>query len=163
MTGNRTINEGVRAGLFGAAAVALWFFVVDIVTARPLHTPLALGRAVLATLGLERGQGTVEVVALYTLLHVVAFIITGILAAWMINASDEEPSHLAGLFLLFVAFELGFHFYVYGLSMQGQAVDIAWYQIGAANLLAAYVMGRYLFRAHPGSLHNMNEALAGRT
>ena len=25
---------------------------------------------------------------------------------------------------------------------------IAWYQLGAANLLAAYSMGRYLWRAH---------------
>lgn len=163
MTGNRTINEGVRAGLLGAAAVALWFFVVDIVTARPLHTPLALGRAVLATVGLERGQGTFEVVALYTVLHVVAFIIVGTLAAWMINVSEREPSHLAGLFLLFAAFEAGIHLYIYGLSTQGQQVDVAWYQIGAANIVAAYVMGRYLFNAHPGTLHNMNEALAGRT
>ncbi|MCC6316377.1 MAG: hypothetical protein IT361_01705 [Gemmatimonadaceae bacterium] len=160
---NRTISEGVHAGLLGAAVVALWFLVVDVVGGRPMHTPFALGEAVLAVLGLQRGQGMVEVVALYTLIHVVAFTIGGILVAWMVNASDREPSHLAGLFLLFIAFELGFHLCVYALSRRGQFVDIAWYQVGVANVLAAIAMGRYLFRAHPGALHRLDDALAGRT
>ena len=117
----------------------------------------------LGVVGLLRGQGALELITVYTVWHVLAFVIFGILVAWILNASEAEPSHLAGLFLLFAAFEIGFYLFLYTLSLRGSLVDIAWYQIGAANLLAAVVMGRNLFRAHPGALHHLNDALAGRT
>ena len=163
MARNRTISEGVRAGLLGAGAVALWFLGVDLITGRAFHTPAVLGESLLGLVGLTRNGSMFNYVALYTVWHVVTFVLLGIVVAWIINASEREPSALVGLFFLFLAFELGFHLYVYTLSLRGQSVDIAWYQIGAANLLAALVMGRYLFRAHPGALHQLNEALAGRT
>ena len=159
---SRTLKEGTRAGLLGAAAVALWFFVVDLVMGHPLATPTALGGSLLGVLGLERGQGTAEIVVLYTIWHVAVFVLVGTLTAWMLDVSDREPSHLAGLFLLFAVFEVAFYLYVYLLSRSGRFVNIAWYQIGAANLLAAFVMGRWLFRRHPGAMHRMSEALAGR-
>jgi hypothetical protein len=156
------MKEGMRAGLLGAAAVALWFFVVDLLMGRPLATPTALGESLLGVLGLDRGQSTTEIVVLYTVWHVVAFMLVAVLTAWMLNVSEREPSHLAGLFLLFAVFEAAFYLYLYLLSRNGRFVFIAWYQIGAANLLAAFVMGRYLFGRHPGALHRMSEALAGR-
>lgn len=162
MTINRSIREGATAGLLGAATVALWFFVVDLVTGRALYTPLTLGESFLNILGLWRGQGMLEVIVLYTIWHVLAFVIVGTLAAWVLNVSETEPGHLAGLFLLFAVFEIAFYLYLFILSRNGRFVDIAWYQIGAANLLAAFVMGRYLFRRHPGALHEMDKALAGR-
>ncbi len=162
MEQNRTLQEGVRAGLLGAAAVALWFLVVDLMAGQPLFTPRMLGESLLGVVGLDR-VSPLAYVTVYTAWHLVAFVGLGIVVAWVVNAADREPSHLIGLFLLFVAFELGFHLYVYTLSLRGVEVPIAWYQIGAANLLAAVVMGRYLFRAHPGALHGLNEALAGRT
>ena len=163
MIQNRTINEGVRAGLLGAATVAIWFFVVDLVMGRPLYTPATLGEALMTILGPLDGEGTLQFTLLYTLFHVVVFMIFGILVAWVMNAADKEPSHLAGLFILFAVFEVGFYLYLLILSRNGRFIDIAWYQIGIANLLAALVMGRYLFRAHPNAARQMDEALAGRT
>jgi hypothetical protein len=161
---NRTIREGLIAGILGGSAVALWFFAVDMVTGQPFHTPRVLGESFLNVLGLWRGQGLVELLVLYTIWHFLVFVVVGVLAAWMLNASEREPSHLAGLFLLFAVFEVAFYLYVYALSWRGgRLVALPWYQIAAANLLAAVVMGRFLFRAHPNAMHNMNDALAGRT
>lgn len=163
MAVNRSIREGVWAGLLGAATVAIWFFVVDLVMGRPLYTPATLGEAFMTILGPLRGEGTLQFTLLYTLVHVIVFVIFGILVAWVMNASEKEPSHLAGLFILFVVFEVGFYLYLLILSRNGRFIDIAWYQIGLANLAAAFVMGRYLFRKHPDAIRQMDEALAGRT
>ena len=38
---------------------------------------------------------------------------------------------------------------------------IAWYQIGAANLVAAVMMGLYLRRAYPHAGEQLREVLAG--
>ena len=47
MTGERSVlKEGIVAGLIGAAAVAVWFFVFDLARGRPLLTPGLLGALV---------------------------------------------------------------------------------------------------------------------
>jgi hypothetical protein len=162
MTNSRTINEGIRAGILGAAVVAVWFVVVDLIMGRPLYTPMTLGEALRSIFGPVPTDANVQLVVMYTVVHFAVFILVGVLAAWIMNASEGEPGHLAGLFLLFIVFEAGFYLYLYLLAQNGRFVDIAWYQIGAANLLSAFAMGRYLFRAHPGSLQAMDKALAGR-
>ena len=43
--GRSALREGIVAGLIGAAVVALWFFVFDILRGRPFFTPGALGSA----------------------------------------------------------------------------------------------------------------------
>src|SRR5881397_485376 len=42
----RILREGFIAGLIGAAAVALWFLIVDVIAGRPFFTPAMLGSAV---------------------------------------------------------------------------------------------------------------------
>ncbi len=159
---NRTFREGLRAGILGAAVVAVWFFVVDLVLKRPLYTPLALGRAVLSVVGLGNAPVDAAAIVFYTIFHFAVFSLAATLIAWMLNVSEGEPGHLAGLFLLFVAFEAGFYLYIWALMKAGVALDLAWYQVAIGNLLAAVVMARVLLKAHPGALHEMNEALAGR-
>ncbi|PYN49534.1 MAG: hypothetical protein DMD95_00925 [Candidatus Rokuibacteriota bacterium] len=41
----RLYQEGLIAGLVGAATVALWFLVIDSIQGRPLYTPTVLGTA----------------------------------------------------------------------------------------------------------------------
>jgi len=41
------VFHGLTTGLVGAAAVALWFFLLDLASARPFNTPAALGSAIL--------------------------------------------------------------------------------------------------------------------
>jgi len=158
MAAHRTLREGFVAGVVGATSVAVWFFVVDLIAGRPLHTPSVLGEAVMNVFGPNRGEGPLEHVMLYTVFHYAAFFIVGIIAAALIQASEKEPSVLAGFLILFVAFEVGF----YGLTvMLSKSIlgSIAWYQIGAANLVAAFLMGRYLLHEHPGIVSRLDQAL----
>src|SRR5438067_2400125 len=39
--------EGIRAGLVGAATIAVWFLLLDTIAGRPLYTPNVLGTALL--------------------------------------------------------------------------------------------------------------------
>src|SRR2546428_13733915 len=43
---NRILREGFIAGCIGAAAVAIWFLIVDLINGQPLFTPPILGSAV---------------------------------------------------------------------------------------------------------------------
>ena len=42
---SRLYQEGMIAGLVGAAIVALWFLILDAFNGRPLYTPTVLGTA----------------------------------------------------------------------------------------------------------------------
>jgi hypothetical protein len=69
---------------------------------------------------------------------------------------------LAGAMMLFVAFEIGF----YGLSSALQEAPflgtLGWAQVGTGNLIAALVMGGYMWRAHPELKEEFSYALGGR-
>ncbi len=155
---NRVLREGVVAGVVGATSVAVWFFFVDLVGGRPLYTPSVLGESLMNVLGPNRGEGPLEHVMLYTAFHYAAFFVFGIIAAALIRASDREPSILAGFLILFVAFELGFYWFIV-LLQRSLLGSIAWYQIGAANIVAAFLMGRYLVHEHPEVIPRLDAAL----
>src|SRR5262245_14707851 len=42
---SRLYQDGIVAGVIGAAAIALWFLIVDTFNGRPLYTPTVLGTA----------------------------------------------------------------------------------------------------------------------
>ena len=154
-------REGARAGIAGALAVAVWFFFVDLIAGRPLATPEALGAALVSVLRANQELGNITHLVVYTAFHFAAFIVVGIVASAAIRASDREPSIIAGFLFLFVVMEVGFVGYTYVLSKGSALGNLAWYQVGAANLLSAFVMGRILFRTHPEAVHRATEALRG--
>ena len=41
----KILYEGIRVGLAGAVAVAIWFFLYDLASATPFRTPALLGAA----------------------------------------------------------------------------------------------------------------------
>jgi hypothetical protein len=43
MNRQKVLHEGILVGLAGAAAVAIWFLVLDLITASPFRTPALLG------------------------------------------------------------------------------------------------------------------------
>ena len=155
-------KEGMVAGVLGAGGVAFWFLVVDLVTGKALATPEILGRALFSVLGKGIDWSPIQYVVAYTLFHVAAFCVIGIVVAAIVSASDRVPGVLAGLVLLFAVFEMGF----YGLTVflsEGEIMgNLAWYQIGAANLFAAALMGRYLWAGHPGLGARMAGVLEGK-
>jgi hypothetical protein len=159
----RVWKEGVVAGLLGAAGVAFWFLIVDLVAGAALATPEMLGRTLLSVLG--KGIGDLHPmanVAWYTLFHVAAFVVVGVIVSAIVAVSERIPGVLAGLLLFFAVFEVGFYLLTLFLSRSEQFGSLAWYQIGAANLLAAALMGRYLWWQHPELPARAAKVLEGR-
>ena len=162
MKGRSIARDGITAGIIGATAVAIWFLIVDTIAGHPLHTPRVLGTALFSVLGPLGGEAPAVHIATYTLFHYVAFIVVGLIAATIIHWADREPTVLAGLLILFVAFELGFYGLTVLLAEYVPIGDLAWYQVAAGNLIAAVLMGTYLWRTHPALGQQFAEALDGR-
>ena len=152
-------REGVVAGFLGATAVAVWFFIVDLIGGRPLFTPNTLGVGLLSVFGRSPEPEALNVIA-YTVFHYAAFTLVGIIAVILVHAGERMPSVLAGSMILFVAIELGFYGLV-ALLQETVLGNFAWYQILAGNLLAAALMGTYLWRSHPALKHRLVSALEG--
>ena len=143
-------REGVIAGIIGATAIAVWFFIVDLIAGQALFTPSTLGRAVFSVLGaVPDAESPIIHVLAYTLFHYAAFISVGIVAAAMVRLAGDEPSVLLGFVILFVAFEVGFYAFVAVLSQVTPLGGLAWWQVMVGNVIAAAAMGFYLLRRHP--------------
>jgi hypothetical protein len=158
----KVLQDGLIAGMLGAAGVAMWFLAVDMIAGHPFYTPDFLGRALFGVLG--RGiedHGQAYFVVAYTVFHVAAFVILGIVASMLITASRKAPQFTAGMALFFVVFEMGFYFLSLMLSSSNVLGSLAWYQVGAANLVASGFMGGFLLKRHPEFAGNLTHALDG--
>jgi hypothetical protein len=149
---DRLYSEGIMAGLLGAAAVAVWFFLIDALRGRPFHTPTVLGLALFRG-GEGLGQGaavpaSVEMVVLYTWVHALVFCVLGGVASRLLDAAEREPNAGFGVVLLLVILLFGF----LGIAavFAGDVVRaLTWPAILSGNLIAAGVMALYLRRRHP--------------
>lgn len=156
------IREGIITGLLGAAGVALWFLIIDVLHGAPLLTPATLGEGLLSMFGAPRiSDGMALYVTLYTIAHVVAFIVLGIIATAVVHASAREPAVLAGALILFVVMQVLFYGFSAMMSQRELLGSLAWYQVGAANLVAAILMVTYLWRTHPALGAQLRHSLSG--
>ena len=162
--GHGLLREGATTGLLGAAAVALWFLVVDLVMGRPLHTPALLGAVITGAadpIAASEGAGRLSLAALYTLVHLAAFTAVGVLAVFLVHRAQRTPAMVGLLVMLFAAIEVAFMGFVTLLEANALG-DLAWYQVAVGNLLAAVVMGSYLVRRHGGMAARYAHALGER-
>src|SRR5918999_648756 len=144
------LHDGVIAGLIGAAVIAVWFFIVDMVSGRPFFTPATLGHGLLDILGKHAApddSALIHVLA-YTVFHFAAFMLVGLVASLIVFLAQRDPSILLGFVVLFVAFEVGFYAFVGLLSEATALRGLAWYTVLIGNLLAAGAMGFYFWRTH---------------
>ena len=142
------LREGIVAGLIGAAVVALWFFVYDIARGTAFRTPTLLGAFVFFGIQTPTGLDPAPGLILgYTVLHGLAFIAFGVIAASLMAMSDREPALFIGFIILFACFEAFFFamVQVFGLSKTG---ELTWWSVLVGNLLASVAMLWYFFRAH---------------
>jgi hypothetical protein len=147
----KPIREGILTGLVGAAALAVWFLIVDLASGRPLHTPAALGS------GLFQGVRAVEslpehaaaLILGYTLVHGAVFIVAGLLLSHVVAMLEQEPAvFLVAFFALFVFFE--FSYFVYAIAfVQRVLEEVSFPALLAGNLIAALAMGGFLYHRHP--------------
>ena len=155
------LRDGIVAGVLGATAVALWFLGIDLAYGQPFHTPAMLGRDLLNLFGPRGTEGTFTLVACYTLFHYAAFVGVGLLASVIVHWAQTQPAVLAGAMMLFVAFEIGFYGLSAALRESPGLGSIGGWLVASGNLLAALVMGGYLWRTHPELRAELAHALSG--
>ncbi|HEY3220787.1 MAG TPA: hypothetical protein VGJ80_08645 [Gemmatimonadales bacterium] len=141
--------RGVVTGLIGAAVVAAWFFVLDVTGGTPFHTPAALGSALL--LGAS-GPGEIVVtfglVAVYTVVHVAAFVVAGVVFVALAEQVERVPA-MALLVLLTAILLEGLVLATIGVGAQWVLGTVGWWSVAAANVLAVLAMGWQVWRTHP--------------
>jgi hypothetical protein len=149
---SRVYGEGIVAGLLGAAAIAVWFLIVDTISGRPLFTPTVLGTAVFrGGAGLDHPDTlpiSGEMVLAFTWVHALLFATIGGVAARLLAFAEHTANVGFGIVLLFVVFEFGF-VAVTTVFAQDVVSTLSWPAVLVGNLLAAAVMGAYFWRHHP--------------
>ncbi len=147
----RLYQEGMIAGVIGAATVALWFLLLDTAAGHPLYTPTVLGTAIFRHAALaspETLSVSLEMVGMFTWIHVLIFAALGGIVSRLLAMVERNPSWGFGLLLLFVVFEFGFVATAALLAAPILRV-IPWPSVLAANVLAAAAMSAYFWRRHP--------------
>ncbi len=149
VTGHPLLARGLTTGLVGAATVAVWFFVLDVVTGHPLRTPAALGSALL--LGASNvGEIPLNlgVVAAYTVVHLAAFAAAGLVFVAIAEQVERAPALLllvamAGIVLEAVVVT------VLAFGAQWVLGTLGVWSVLGANLLAVCSMGAQVWATHP--------------
>jgi len=142
-------QEGIIAGILAAAAVAVWFLIVDSLAGRPFYTPAVLGTALFGRgAGLEHVTVSLDTVAMFTWVHGLAFAALGGIAARLLAVAERNPGLGFGIVLFFVIFQCGF---TTAMAFVAPAVFsvLGWASIFVANLLAAATMVIYFRLRHP--------------
>ena len=158
MNRQKVFSEGILVGLAGAAAVAVWFLVLDLVAGAPLRTPALLGAVLFdglrdpAVLTITPG-----IVLKYTAVHGLAFLIFRVAIAGLFELAERERHALFGAFLLFCCFEVAVFAAMMILGSWLLDTLQPWAILGG-NLVAALVMLTLLFRGHHFSLHELRTA-----
>ena len=142
--------RGLVTGLIGAAAVAVWFFGLDLTVGTPLRTPAALGSALL--LGAS-GPATVPVtlglVATYTVVHVAAFIVAGVVLVALAEQVERVPAMALLVVLAFIVMEALF-VAILAVGADWVLGTLGWWSVAVGNLVAVGAMGWQVWRTHPG-------------
>jgi hypothetical protein len=142
----RVMSEGLITGLIGYAVIVLFYGIINVVTGQSFFATAArLGAGLVSPAG---SGGAAGAVLAFNGLHVLVFLVVGLVAAWLVMQMERHPSFfvlalfigVAGLFAVMAAF-LSF------ASKSGVELPIA--SVFAANLLAGAAMGAYLLKAHP--------------
>ncbi|MEW6300492.1 MAG: hypothetical protein AB1671_22605 [Thermodesulfobacteriota bacterium] len=153
----RLYQEGIIAGLIGAATIAIWFLIIDALNGRPLYTPTVLGTALF-----KGGEGLaspdtlpidLEMVLMFTWVHGLVFVVIGGVASRLLGLAEHNPNIGFGILLLFVVFEFGF--VAVNMAFADAVLRaLTWQAILLGNLLAATAMSIYFWRHHPNLIVN---------
>ncbi|MBA3556250.1 MAG: hypothetical protein H0W29_16050 [Gemmatimonadales bacterium] len=149
MENHSTVREGLTAGILGAAVVAAWYFIFDMVAGRPFHTPNALGKVFFRG-DLQPGVREIvpQVVAGYTVLHVIIFGLVGIGLTLLVHLAVRNLALRMGLWLgLVVVFMFSTGLTYMLVTATGERVPL--WSVAGGSLLGVLAMSTYLWRRHP--------------
>lgn len=145
------VGDGVFAGLIGASAVALWFLVVDAALREPFFTPSLVASALLKGMPASAEHAVdLTMVAAFTALHSITFIVFGVLVSWVVDQFEHTPDLPLISIGVFLALEGGF-VVATKLLVPEIAELIGHGFIVAGNVFASVGMGFYLrdWQRHP--------------
>jgi len=143
------LARGAVNGLIGAAVVAAWFFVLDLAGGNPFRTPAALGSALLlGASGPGEIVATFGLVAVYTVVHVAAFVVAGVVFVALAEQVERVPA-MALLVLLAAILLEGLILATIGVGAQWVLGTLGWWSVAIANVLAVVAMGWQVWRTHP--------------
>ncbi|TVP46521.1 MAG: hypothetical protein EA350_06975 [Gemmatimonadales bacterium] len=142
-------KRGILVGMIGAVTVAVWFLIIDVITGRPLFTPATLGSAIfLGVEDLDQVEVSAVVVLGYTVVHLVAFILLGLLVLAITRRARKTPPLVLGALLVFVVLQALF-IGLLAIAAQFLLGAIAWWSIAVGNLLAGLAMGYFIWQKDP--------------
>jgi hypothetical protein len=155
------LREGIMVGLIGAAIVMLWFLIVDLAAGIPLRTPARLGAALVdGARSADAVTPTTRLVAGYTAVHLLGFVVLGVGVAGLFALAEREKRVLALIFMLGCCLAVVFLAMVYLLSQWlGQAMTPA--IVLAGHILGFLSMVGGLAYFHGRLMRRMPEALDG--
>jgi hypothetical protein len=160
-TASDVVLDGIITGMIGAVLVALWFLALDMAAGRPLYTPAVLGN--LLAHGAQTPAFAIRVdpvvVAGYTAFHFVAFVLVGLLLAWMVSLFERFPIMFFVILLTFVCLEVVF--FAANIAIGHALSDkLPTWSVAVANVLAAAGMAIYLWRRHPSVVRGIERLWA---
>ena len=144
------LRDGLVAGALGAATVALWFLLLDVIQLRPLHTPTVLGTLLMAGPEAARvATPSAAPIAFYTVFHVAVFASLGLGLSWLTTLFERQP--MVGFVMLMLTLFLQVGFFVVDAAVDTMlSGQLGAWKIVLANLFSAVVMVTYVWRHHPG-------------
>ena len=143
------IAEGLKVGLLGAVAVAVWFFAVDVVAGAPLRTPAALGSVVFLGAVSPAAVSTAPgLIVAYTVLHILVFGATGVFLVAVARGIESLPSFAYLTVMCAILLEALTYT---ALVAVGQSVlgTVSFWSIGIANVIAILSMAGWIWKSHP--------------
>ncbi|NJO23994.1 MAG: hypothetical protein HC868_15050 [Sphingomonadales bacterium] len=140
---SKLYQEGLVAGTIGAATLAVWFLILDLLKGHLLYTPLVLGTALFQgsqTLANPQAlEFSLDLVVGFTFVHWLVFAAVGCIASRLLGLAEQNANFGFGVLLLFVVFEFGF---VGGATLFAEPVlhALTWPTMLIGNLISAGAM-----------------------
>ncbi|HOX19951.1 MAG TPA: hypothetical protein PLI70_03390 [Gemmatimonadales bacterium] len=152
---NRVVREGLLVGFVAYASVALFYAVFDFLAARgPLFTVNLLGLAVFKGVrdpSILQLPIPVDATAVfwYNALHLVLSLAIGLVVVRLVAQAEARPSQARAMLFTIVG---GFVVTILavGILTEPMRALLPWWSIVVANVVAVWMAGSYLLRAHPG-------------
>jgi hypothetical protein len=153
------VARGLVTGLIGAIAVAAWFFILDILAGAPLRTPAALGSAlVLGAAGPAEVTVNFGLVATYTVVHFVAFLVAGVVLVALAEQLERAPAMALLVVLAGIVLE-GLVVATLAVAAEWVLGTLGWWSVVVANLIAVLAMGWQVWLTHPALQRRLQEPL----
>ena len=151
----------MATGLIGAAVVAVWYLVWDILSGRPFETMNVLGRIFLQG-DLNPGPRAIDAAAVagFLVLHVAVFLLIGLALAKVTHLAAANLSLRMGVWIGLVVAFLFLTGLVYMLNVStGNRLPL-WEVLGG-GVLGVAAMGVWLWRRHPGLRRSFDQVALG--